>query len=529
MKRINIKLLIILLTIISGLGACTKSFLDVIPNDQLSGATFWKTKADANMALAGCYRGWENGMNIVMGDAMTDNDYSHMTVTGYQQVGNGSVSPQNVLVGTGARAFSYVQIRKYNNFLENIEPMTELTGAEKNLMMAEVRFLRAYDYFLKVMFFGDMPLITTTIPPGELPSRASASALHSFILTELEEISQVLPVQNVLESKGHITKGAALALKARLELYLGKFPEAMSSSKAVIDMGVYELFPNYEELFYRQNNAGNKESIAEVQHIFNDYSTTIPWQRLPSWKGGYAESGVSRTLVDAYETSNGLTIDEDPAYNPNNPFSNRDPRLKMTVALPGSNWFGRIYSALNPQINGASNPDYYLNDGSKAAQMGRKYLDAEIQNAERQNFDANIMVIRLAEMYLTYAEAAVETGQDLDRALDYINLLRARAGHVPATTLTKELVRRERRVELALEGLRYYDIKRWNLGPQVMNGPYYGSRLGSVNMTTGEVTWGTGYILVENRTFYPARNYLLPIPQSELDVNPNMTQNPGYN
>ncbi len=515
--------------IASALFSCTKGFLDVVPNDQLSGPTFWKTEADANMALAGAYRNWEVGMNIVLGDAMTDNDYSHMRVTGYQQVGNGTVSPQNVLVGTGARAFTYTQIRKYNDFLENVSAMSALDENKKQVMMAEVRFLRAYDYFLKAMFFGDMPLITTTIPSTELPSRTPVAEIHSFILTELDEISKILPVQNVVESKGHITAGAALALKARLELYLGKFEDAMASSKAVIDMGVYELYPNYEELFYRQNSGSNKESIAEIQHIMNDYATSIPWQRLPSWKGGYAESGVSKSLVDEYETKNGLPISQDPTYDPNNPFANRDPRLDMTVAHAGSMWFGRYYTALDPQINGVSNPDYYLNDGSKAGQMGKKYLDPFIENAERQNFDGNIMVIRFAEVYLTYAEAAVELGVNLDEALGYINLIRKRAGQVDASTLTRELVRRERRVELALEGLRYFDIKRWDLGPTVMQGPYYGSRLGSVNPNTGEVTWQSDYILVENRTFYPERKYLLPIPQSELDVNPNMTQNPGYN
>lgn len=528
MKSIKI-IVFLLLTIAVGTTSCTKGFLDVVPNDQLSGPTFWKTEADANMALAGAYRNWEVGMNIVLGDAMTDNDYSHMTVTGYQQVGNGTVSPQNVLVGTGARAFTYTQIRKYNNFLENVSQMTTLDENKKQAMMAEVRFLRAYDYFLKAMYFGDMPLITATIASTELPSRTPVGEIHTFILNELTEISNILPVQNVVESKGHITAGAALALKARLELFLGKYEDAMASSKAVIDMGVYELYPNYEELFYRQNSGSNKESIAEVQHIMNDYATSIPWQRLPSWKGGYAESGVSKSLVDEYETSNGLPIADDPTYDPDNPFANRDPRLDMTVAHAGSMWFGRYYTALDPLINGVSNPDYYLNDGSKAGQMGKKYLDPLIQNAERQNFDANIMVIRLAEMYLTYAEAAVELGTNLDVALNYINLLRDRAGHTDATVLTRELVRRERRVELALEGLRYFDIKRWNLGPSVMNGPYYGSRLGSVDPNTGQVTWGNGYILVENRKFYPERNYLLPIPQSELDVNPNMTQNPGYN
>lgn len=525
MKKLTSIYLGILISL--GLSSCTDKFLDAVPNDQLSGATFWKTESDINMALAGAYRGWENGMDVVMRDAMTDNDYSWMAVTGYQQVGNGTVNPQNVSIGNGGRVFSYTQIRKYNSFLENIEGMT-LDAALKEKLKAEVRFLRAYDYFLKSMFFGDMPLITKTIPSTELPARTPVAQIQAFILDELDKISKILPVQNNITAKGHMTRGSALALKARLELYMGKYADAMASSKAVIDMGVYELYPNYEQLFYRQNKANNKEAIAEIQHIQNDYATSIPWQRLPAWKGGYSENAVSRSILDEYETKNGLKISEDPTYDPQNPFENRDPRLAMSIAYPGSTWFGRIYTALDPQFGGSSNPDYYLNDGSKAAQMSKKYLDAGIQNAERQNFDAPIMVIRLAEMYLTYAEAAFESGQNLVLGLEYLNKVRTRAGQINASALTRDLIRRERRVELAFEGLRYFDIKRWDLVPTVMNGPYYGSRLGTVNQTTGKVTWGTGYILVENRTFYPQRKYLLPIPQSEIDVNPKMVQNPGY-
>lgn len=507
--------------------SCTKNFLNPVPNTQLSDATFWKTITDANMALTGCYRGWENGMNIVMGDAMTDNDYSWLAVTGYQQVGNGTVNPQGVLLGTGAQAFSYTQIRKYNNFLEHVDKM-DIDSSIKNELEAEVRFLRAYDYFLKIEYFGDMPLITQTVTTNSKPQRTTVADIQSFILSELDQISKLLPVENEIKSKGHITAGAALALKARLELFMGKYTEAMTDSKAVIDMGVYELFPNYQGLFYRQNSGVNKESIAQIQYIQNDYFTSIPWQRLPGWKGGYAENAVSRSIVDAYETTNGLPISQDPSYDSLNPFANRDPRLEMSIAHPGSYWFGRYYDGLDPLINGVSNSEYYLASGSKSAQMSKKYLDTLILSQDRQNFDAPIMVIRLAEMYLTYAEAAEESGQNIDLGLEYINKLRTRAGLIVATALTRDLVRRERRVELAFEGLRYFDIKRWDIGPSVMNGPYYGSRLGSVNTQTGEVSWGNGYIVVENRTFYPERKYLLPIPQSELDVNPNMTQNPGY-
>src|SRR6185503_19651477 len=140
MIKKNLENFLIILLFGLGMISCAKKFLNPVPNTQLSDATFWKSIDDANMALAGCYRGWENGMNIVMGDAMTDNDYSWLAVTGYQQVGNGTVNPQGVLLGTGAQVFSYAQIRKYNNFLEHMDKM-DIDSTVKNELKAEVRFL----------------------------------------------------------------------------------------------------------------------------------------------------------------------------------------------------------------------------------------------------------------------------------------------------------------------------------------------------------------------------------------------------
>lgn len=529
MKALRLSLFFLLgLFIIS----CGESFLDSYPTDQFSSATFWKTKQHADMALAGAYRGWEDGLMILRRDEMTDNGYNHLHLVGISNVANGTVNPDNV-GGDVIRAFSYSRIRKYNDFLENIDNV-EMDEALKERYKAEVRFLRAYDYFQKVEYFGDMPLVIRTLAPDEFVGRDPASQIREFILSELAEIAEILPVQNMRQSNGHVTSGSAMALKARMELFMGRYEDAMKSAQAVIDMGVYELYPDYEGLFNPDNEANNNESILEIQYLSDVYSTSIPWQRNPAFMGGYAEAGVLKGMIDAYETGNGLPITEDATYDPDNPFANRDPRLKMSVVVPGTIYGGRYYSSLDPVITNAdgttsSNPDYHLNDGSKAGQWPKKYLTENRRPEHDQNYGANIMLIRLAEMYLTYAEAAVETGQNLDLALEYINKLRKRAGHTEATELTRELVRRERRVELAFEGLRWYDIKRWDIGPEVMNGPAYGSRVGSVNFQTGEVTWGDGYILLENRIFYPERNYLMPIPQREIDVNPNMTQNTGYN
>ena len=145
-----------------------------------------------------------------------------------------------------------------------------------------------------------------------------------------------------------------------------------------------------------------------------------------------------------------------------------------------------------------------------------------------QNSGQDLMVIRLPEMYLTYAEAALETGQNMDLGLEYLNRVRTRAGMPAASELTEELIRRERRVEFAFENLRFYDIKRWDIGSEVFNGQVLGVRRGSVDAATGEVTWTGDHIVLEERTHIPERNYLLPIPQREMDANPEMTQNPGY-
>ena len=152
-----------------------------------------------------------------------------------------------------------------------------------------------------------------------------------------------------------------------------------------------------------------------------------------------------------------------------------------------------------------------------------------------QNGGANVMVIRLAEVLLTFAEAAIEANQITDEVYNAIDRVRERAGMPKvdrmvynSQTKLRELIRRERRVELAFEGLRYWDIKRWDTGAQTLNGPLYGSKEGSVNPQTGTVAWSNTRIKLEDRIFHPERNYLLPIPQAELDANPNIKQNAGY-
>lgn len=537
--------------------ACNDEFLTVAPKSELTDFTFWKSESDATMGLAGCYLNWEQYMNIGMGDAMSDNAWCKNYA--YDKFGNGTITPSNSYGGTWvddegktrgnyryypAMWYSYRQIRKYNNFLANIEnvPMNEDT---KSRYKGEVRFLRAYDYFWKVMLYGDMPLVTTIIPADAKLERDPAATLKEFILRELTEITPMLPVQNNLESKGHVTRGAAVALKARLELFMGNYAAALTDAKAVIDMNVYELYPNYRTLFLEDSEKDNKEVILNVQYTRNSHPETFEQLSGTGGDGGWSGFNAGKSIVDAYECSNGKTIDDPTSgYDIDNPFKDRDPRLALSIYYPGEYLspqynIERYYNTLDQYLaNGSLNADYhYLPNASRTGMNTKKYCSMRIQNwgGYPPNLGNDFHVIRLAEVYLIYAEAAVESGTNTALALEYINKNRTRVGHVKATVLTRELVRRERRVELAFENLRYFDIARWDIGAQTMDGPFYGSRLGTVD-ATGNVTWkGDGkivnqdnYIIVENRTFHPERKYLFPIPQSEIDANPNMVQNLGY-
>ncbi|MEN7551737.1 RagB/SusD family nutrient uptake outer membrane protein [Rapidithrix thailandica] len=512
------------------LNACTTDYLDVSPLNEVSDATFWKTEEDAELALAGCYNMWETWSNIIFLDAMSDNAYDQHFA--WQLLGNGQFLPStyfpNWYDSNTARWFLYTKIRKYNSFLIKIDGV-EMDEDLKEQYKAEVRFLRAYDYFNKAMFYGDIPLVTKILPPDAIVARTPVAEVNQFILEELAEISTLLPAQNNIASGGHITAGAALALKARLELYLGMYEEAMEDAQKVIDMD-YELYPDYRNLFLPGNGENNKEAILQINYIKNFIPNRFfPQLFMPRTEGGWSTLNGTKSLVDTYEMLSGKPIDDPTSgYDPDQPFANRDLRLAMTLNYTGQEWNGRYYNALDQFLpDGSKNPDYHNEGNASRAGMNIKKYIKPISLSDNQLYDVNVQVIRLAEMYLTYAEAAVELGKNTDYALTLINQLRDRGGLPPAANLTQALVRRERRVELALEGLRFFDIKRWDIGATALNGPVYGSPLGSLNYNTGEVTWSSELIKLEDRTFYPERNYLLPIPLYEIDVS-GMTQNPGY-
>ncbi|MBC9912077.1 RagB/SusD family nutrient uptake outer membrane protein [Chitinophaga varians] len=527
MKR---NLLYILLAGVLTQTACQKDFLDKSPSDGYSNESLWTTEAAAAAALNGCYKGWETSTNILYMDAVSDNSYSQWAWDNFQHLGNGTATATDPQV---VSQWDYVTIQRCNWFIENVDKAT-IGDDLKKRFKAEARFLRAYRYFLLSQLYGDAPLVTKNVSVAEANSisRTPRADIRKFITDELADIAQILPQKYSGSDVGRITQGAALALRARVELFDKNYAGAIEDCKKVMALG-YSLYPNYTDLF-RQDKKNNQEVILDVQYKANEKDNSNgDLGILPSsGYGGWASLSPTQSLVDAYEMANGKTID-DPAsgYSEDNPYANRDPRLAANVVYPGLQYSGKFY---DPITSGSG--DYYSEgNNSPTGYLVRKFVPFLSDFPDMWNTGVNIIVIRYAEVLLTYAEAQLESGVMDNSVYQALDDIRTRAGmpvvdravYNNAASL-RTLIRRERRVELALEGLRWYDIQRWQTGSTDRTGTVYGTRLGTVDANTGKVTLTGNHVVVEQRTFNPQRDYLWPVPQKERDINKSLGQNPGY-
>lgn len=254
-------------------------------------------------------------------------------------------------------------------------------------------------------------------------------------------------------------------------------------------------------------------------------------------EGGWNSVSPTQDMVDEYQTKNGLMINNDPTYNPNNPYANRDPRLSYSVIYPGMNWNSRYFNS----ISTAGGDEYYNSSNGNRSKTGyclRKYCAPLTNLPHDPGSDVeglNFIVMRYPEVLLTRAEALIELNQNLGEAASLINQIRQRPGvNMPPVVASgqstmRAQVRNERRVELAFEGLRWYDLKRWKIAENKMNGYVTGVRPGSVDPNTGALTLtGANITVGDQRVFKANRDYYFPIPQVDIDVSSILKQNPNW-
>ncbi|RYE20949.1 MAG: RagB/SusD family nutrient uptake outer membrane protein, partial [Sphingobacteriales bacterium] len=444
-------------------------------------------------------------------------------------------------------SYYYSTIKSCNLFLEGIDQNQTIPVATKERMKAEVRFIRAFAHFNLTNLYGDVPLINKDITPEEAQtiSRTPKAEVVKFITDELAAIALILPTKEQYGSTeiGRITKAAALALQARVLLYQGdKMSEVVSICEKLMnnpgENGQYSLVAGYSNLFSDPGvNYNNSETILSLQYVLPTRTWNEFWDFAPRSVGGRVSSmSPTQELVNSYLMLNGKAIGEPGSgYDENNPYVNRDPRLTATVVYDRYNWVNGNGTTKTIYIKPGSDPnqsapidEYSLTgQGSKTGYYWRKYYDpAALANFVSGN---DLHLIRFAEVLLMYAEAKQSLGQ-MDAAVwdKTIRALRVRAGFTQATALDypgntnmTDIVRNERRVELAMENFRYDDIRRWKIAEIVLNGWAHGAKFGPASIDNG-------YIRVQQRQFDATKNYVWPIPPSERSLNNNLSQNPFY-
>lgn len=532
--------------------SCSKGFLERPPLNEISENTFWKSKKDVSAALNGIYSSLIS-QDIIYEDASTDNAYAQYPWESYAT----ELSSGNITTAVSGE-WSFEDIRSCNYFLENVHRADNFV--EKELLdrfIAEARYLRAFFYFNKINKYGDFPLLKNTVLLQDADvARSDRKDVLKFIIDELSEIAEILPERYLggqYNEAGRITKGAALAILARIQLYEGNWKEAADLSQRVMQLG-YRLhrsqdetaaeklddyatwidfaddaderrfrlgLRSYESAFYQKNN-GNSEITLDRQHIQQidpQFLNTF----LPSGElGGWSSVTPTQNLVDVYgiyqtgEQPSPISAQQR-AYYYNNmderfskQFRNRDPRFYATIEFDGAprNSIFPGYSYM--WTPGASNM-------SQTGYNFRKLVDPDAFNQLVLNY-SNVSLIRYAEILLTYAEAKNELSGPDQSIYAVLNEIRDRSG-MPAVNVRKyssqaslrELIRQERRIELALEGHRFMDIRRWGIAKDVMQNVY------DLRNTLAQArTWS-------DKLFY------LPVPQREIDLSKGvLTQNPGY-
>ena len=344
---------------------------------------------------------------------------------------------------------------------------------------------------------------------------------------------------------GRLTIGAARAFLMRVYLYLGDYNNTIKYAQEVMNSGTYQMpAMSYEQSFLKANQY-NSEVIFSFEHDKPGGFGMWVAEFFPNAAyGGWSSLVPTISLLNSYETINGLTIDEDPTYNPENPFVNRDPRLRASILYPGQHWDKYADTETWPQgypsiIPGSGDYHSDANNACKTGMNFKKFYSEPSEFGDIWSCDRNFPIFRYAEVLLSYAEAKMELGQIDATVYDAINQVRERAG-MPDVDQTKyatqdklrELIRRERRVEFVYEGLRRWDILRWGIAKDVMPEPIWnmdGTILPTINAEGDNDVKLEPYTTYEEiRQFTAGRNELFPVPQTVIDNNPLISQNPGY-
>ena len=582
-KKSKILMAVILVVVFM---ACSKGLLDKKPLNGISDADLW---GDPNLVITFINQrydqighGWpESWMSSVV-------DETSMTWSrGTEPVTQGYLSPSDLgrmnggYYGFDNRAWSVVwaNIKDCNLFFSKIDqvPFQNADSVLKKRFTGEVTFVRALEYFDLVSKWGAMPIITkaydlTNLDEGSKLPRNTYKECVDFIVSECDKAASLLPPNFSGNNYGRATSVAALALKARMLLYAAsplmnksgvdalvgypapdnnRWQKVADADKTVIDLALASGYKLYDEspgdIKQRYTDMFLDKQNPEVLFARQNYGNTNNAEYIDQANGpnGYDEWGGNTPIeefADAFDMIDGSKFNWNNPAMAAHPFDNRDPRLHAFVLTDGDIWKGRpVETHFNETAPGVFRGGLDTKDGgspwntSKTGINMRKFLNPDyVTNSwvftgkSAQNW----VWLRLGEFYLDLAEAEYNLGNEAE-ARKALNVIRTRAGMpdvIESGTALWNRIVNERRIELSFEEHRYFDIRRWMIADDVMNKPATGVIVTKyLNGTTVYKAHASdNSTLVEDRKFVAPKMYWLPIPQSEIDKNASLQQNPGY-
>ncbi len=524
-------------------------YLDKDPLAEFAGGAFWSNENNATLALTGVYKGnisfgveyqpydWWSYHGLYGLEMCTDNTYDRRDAA-FLILTNGTLTNTNAFIGYYWE-YSYKRIARCCDFLENVGKVS-MSEEKMNRMKAEAQFIRACQYFYMSQFYGSVPLVTKTMTIEEANNvtKASKADLVRFVIDELTDAIKYLPQQKDLPAKerGRATKQAALAFLGRIQMAEGKWNDAASTYKTIIDYKDNIIDPVYRSLF-NGTNESSKEIIFAAQHLETLANNSMQQHFGPNMLSGWCLNNPLGSLFEAYEFTDGTPFSyTNPLYDKTDLAKNRDPRLKHTLMYDGCTFKGQVYK---------SNPDApaldRINAGGQTTRTG--FIPAKITSEFQSVADLSISgidmpIIRYAEVLLSYLESKLESGATIDQALldETINAVRNRTDvKMPAVTekdpaKLREILRRERRVELAMEGIRLWDLFRWKTAHIALNGDFYGSPFpntddSKIRKKSGVAADPYKRWYVTSKAFRNPQDYTWPIPLAQQNINPNLRDN----
>lgn len=530
------KKIIIVFLVMFVMGSCS-DFLDKRDPTATNFKEFFNDEEDLRRVIYSSYldvftHPSTRALIFYMDEAKSDNAYGRSEGDRSQNIANGNFNSN-----TYDFLYYYETYMKHlgrlNTFIANTDVPYIEDEAVRNKYKGILEALRVWHYFRLTMRWGDVPFV---LEPADLETARQPVTPKEEILDKLFEISEDiasrLPEDEYPNDKYMFNRYSFKALCMRYALYNGRYELAAKLAKQIMDSKKYSLHPVYADMFTYKADKTNKEFIMWFDMASHSGGTHSFQHLAPQFRTGPGQSYCvpTKALVDSYWTLQGRPIDKCPLHSKEeyelNPTLNRDPRYATSIMGNGDMFYGEVIDIYNE--NG---PMYYQKSrASKTGYWFRKFVDEG--DAFKGEGNMEFPLLRYAEVLLTYAEAKIMLNQVDDLTKKCINDIRRRAGldmTVADVTLPAyagytqkdwiELLRNERRIELACEGQRYDDIIRWKIAEDVLNKPAEGH--------TRIVDGVKETLKVEDRSFKPF-NYLWPFHENSLKVEPGLKQNPGY-